>query len=337
VKDAGQRYSLLSVVDTTAARKVADIRIDGETLETMALDVFRPRLYLNNRAMNKVAVVDRWKNAVTAVWPVTMGKDNVAMALDEQHQRLFVGCRSGQVVVFDSNTGTELQALAIAKGIDDLEYDAASKRLYAIGGGVVDVFEESDADHFRALGSVAAGAQAKTAKLIPQINRYFVAVPQVGDRPAAIQVFEPLNTPPITPAVETPQAQPVHAPTALKLEMETLSTHPYLRKMGLHAVPPGGKDSVIIANANTSRIGVPSSAGDLAAVKDGKTYCAKRDDGAFYNLKLPLRDAAGRSVGILVMEIPFTSASSEAAAIRNAEEIRAALAKQIPDHARLFQ
>lgn len=61
--DAGKPYSLISVVDTTADKKVADIRIDGETLEAMALDVFRPRLYVNNRAKNQVAVVDRWKNA----------------------------------------------------------------------------------------------------------------------------------------------------------------------------------------------------------------------------------------------------------------------------------
>src|ERR1035438_5325000 len=146
-KDADQAFSMLTVVDTAASLKVAEIRIEGETLEAMALDAFRPRLYVNNKSKNQVAVVDRWKQAVVASWPVTMGKDNVAMALDEAHQRLFVGCRSGYVVVFDSNTGKELQALPIAKGVDDLEYDTTSKRLYSIGNGTVDVYEETDADH----------------------------------------------------------------------------------------------------------------------------------------------------------------------------------------------
>ena len=119
--------------------------------------------------------------------------------------------------------------------------------------------------------------------------------------------------------------------------MATLSAHPDLRKMGLHAIPPGGKESVIIANANTSRIGVKSSAGDLDAVKDGKTYCAGKEDGAFFNLKLPLQDAAGRTIGILVMEIPFTSAANEVEAVRKAEGIRHELAQQIPDRDSLFQ
>jgi hypothetical protein len=37
------------------------------------------------------------------------------------------------------------------------------------------------------------------------------------------------------------------------------------------------------------------------------------------------------------MEIPFTSAADEAAAIRTAEGIRHELARQIPDHDWLFQ
>ncbi|HEY3839481.1 MAG TPA: hypothetical protein VGL72_23075 [Bryobacteraceae bacterium] len=335
-KDVGKPFSLVSVIDTNAARKVAEIQVDGETLEAMTLDLWRPRLYLNNKAKNQVVVIDRWKNEVVAKWPVTMGTDNVAMALDEPHQRLFIGCRSGHIVVFDSNTGKELQSLGITKGVDDMEYDAPNKRLYAVGGGAIDVFEEKDADHYSMLGKVQAGAGAKTARLVPQINRYFVAVPQAGDHPASIQVFQPLHIAPMKP-IAAPEAAPVRAPHALELEMSRLSAHPDLRKMGLHAVPPGGHDSVIIANANTTRIGIKSSEGDLAAVKDAKTYCVRREDGAFYNLKLPLQDAAGRTIGILVMEMPFTSAADEKHAIHKAEEIRRELAQQIPDYASLFR
>jgi hypothetical protein len=335
-KDGGLPYSLVSVVDTTAGKKVADIRVDSDTLEAMALDVWRPRMYVNNRAQNRIAVIDRWKNTLIASWPVTMGQNNVAMGLDEAHQRLFVGCRSGQVVVFDTNTGKELQALAINKGIDDLEYDPASKRLYAVGGGVVNIYEEIDADHFRSLGSVTTGADAKTARLVPAINRYFVAVPQSSGAEASIQVFQPLNTPPAKPPAKEEIAEPVQAPRALQLESETLSSHPYLRKMGLHAIPPGGKDSVIIANFNTSRIGIKSSAGDLEAVKDGKTSCVRKDDGSFYNLKLPLKDTAGQVIGILVMEMPYSSAANELEAIAKAEQIRQDLAQQIPNAQSLF-
>jgi hypothetical protein len=69
-KDTVQSYSLLSVIDTDNASKIADLKIEGETLEAMALDIWRPRVYVNNRARNEVAVVDRWKQKVVASWPV---------------------------------------------------------------------------------------------------------------------------------------------------------------------------------------------------------------------------------------------------------------------------
>ena len=161
-KDAGESFSLLSVIDTTTEKKITDIKLDGETLEAMALDVYRPKLYIDNPAKNEIDVINRWNLSVIAKWPVTMGKRNVAMALDEAHQRLFTVCRSGQVVVFDSNTVKELQSFPIGTGVDDLTYDAASKRLYAAGNGSVDVLEQIDADHYKSLGRLEAGPLAGT-------------------------------------------------------------------------------------------------------------------------------------------------------------------------------
>ena len=334
-KDAGQNYSLLSVVDTSQNRKVKEMHIDGDTLEAMAIEVWRPRGYINNKAHNSIEVLDLWKNVVVATWPVTMGKGNVAMAVDEQHQRLFVGCRSGQIVVFDSNTGKELHSLPIATGIDDLQFDAATKRLYAVGGGAVSVFEENDADHFNPLSPVTISGKAATGLLVSEVNRFFVAVPS-GSAASTVQSFEPINTLPST-SVEEPEKLTVHAPKALDLDFATMAAHPELRKMGLHAAPPGSQDSVIIANVNTTRVGIKSTDGDISATKDGKTSCSKRDDGAFYGVKQPLEDASGRRIGILVMEIPFTAAADEAAAISKGIAIRHELAQQIPSYDSLFQ
>jgi hypothetical protein len=190
--DANQTYSMLSVVDTTAASKLADIKIDGDTLEAMALERSSPNLYVNNKAKNQVDVIDRAKRTLVASWPVTKAKTNVAMAFDEAHHRLFVGCRSGAIVVFDTGTGKELDALPIVKGVDDMVYDAASHRVYASGDGAVDVYEETGPDHYKMLGKVTTGPRAKTSRLVPQLYRYFVAVPQHGGTNAEILEYEVL-------------------------------------------------------------------------------------------------------------------------------------------------
>ncbi|MGH9433877.1 MAG: YncE family protein, partial [Terriglobia bacterium] len=141
--DAHQTYSTLSIISTTSGQKIADIKIDGDTLEAMAIDSPSSRLYVNNRAKNQVDVMDLGKHTILARWAVTLGKVNVAMAFDEPAHRLFVGCRSGEIVVFDTETGKELRALPIGKGVDDLVFDPASKRIYAScggGAGSVDVY-----------------------------------------------------------------------------------------------------------------------------------------------------------------------------------------------------
>jgi DNA-binding beta-propeller fold protein YncE len=190
--DVHQTYSMLSVVDTTAGKKVADIKIDGETLEAMALESSTPLLYVNNKAKNQVDVVDREKRSIVASWPVTKCKTNVAMAFDEANHRLFVACRTGNMVVLDTQSGKEITALPITKGVDDIVYDAASKRIYAACDGSVDIYQQSDPDQYKQLAQIPTGPMARTARLVPELKRYFVAVPQHGTDPAKILVFDVL-------------------------------------------------------------------------------------------------------------------------------------------------
>jgi DNA-binding beta-propeller fold protein YncE len=190
--NAHEPFTMLSVVDTSAATKLADIKIDGDTLEAMALEKSGDRLFLNNPAKNEVEIIDRKTNKLVASWPVKLGKGNATMALDESAHRLFVGCRSGAIVVFDSQSGKELQALPVGKGVDDLMFDPASKRIYATSGGTgaVDVYKESDADHYQSLGNVPSGPGAKTGLLVPQLGRLFVAVPPKGTTAGQVYVYQ---------------------------------------------------------------------------------------------------------------------------------------------------
>jgi DNA-binding beta-propeller fold protein YncE len=188
--DVHETYSMLSVVDTSAGKKVADIKVDGETLEAMALETSSPKIYVNNKAKNRVDVIDREKREILASWPITKGKTNVAMALDEANQRLFVACRSGDLVVFDTASGKELSGLPIATGVDDLVFDKESKRIYAAADGFVDVYQEESPDSYKLLAKVPSGPMGRTARLVPELKRYFVAVPPHDTTPSEVLVYE---------------------------------------------------------------------------------------------------------------------------------------------------
>ena len=192
-KDAGQKYSIISFVDTTAEKTVGAIKIDGDALEAMALEKNGPLLYINNKSKNQIDVIDRQQKKLIASWPITKGQNNTSIALDEKNHRLFVGCRSGKMVVLDTTSGKELLAVPMSKGVDDMMFDPARRRIYAScgdGQGSVDVFEQVDENQYKLLASVTSRPLGKTSLLSPELNRYFVSVPKSSGKSAAVLVYE---------------------------------------------------------------------------------------------------------------------------------------------------
>ena len=77
--DAHETFSMLSIVDTTHNLRVADVKIDGDTLEAIAIEKSTDKMYVNNAAKNEVTELDRKDRSVAASWPVKLGKRNVAI------------------------------------------------------------------------------------------------------------------------------------------------------------------------------------------------------------------------------------------------------------------
>ncbi len=131
-------------------------------------------------------------------------------------------------------------------------------------------------------------------------------------------------------------AQVVEAQLAQHIVTTTMSTHPELQKMGIHVIPPGQQDEIIVACSVPSKIGKKSSANDLAVKQSGKPGVKTVEQGSFYDLALSLNDAQKRPIGLLVMEMRFSGASSPSDAINKAETIRDGIGEQIPAMAALF-
>lgn len=190
-KDAKLNYVVLTEIATDTGEKVGEIKVPGDTVEAMALESGSRRMFVNNSAKNTVDVIDRDQREIVASWPLTLARMNVPIALDEPNRRLFIGCRDGHVVVMDTRTGKELQALPITTGrTDDMVFDPAKKRIYVATTGAVDVYSQIDADHYKLLQTVETNPVGKTARLVPELNRYFVASPRQNGGKAEVLVFD---------------------------------------------------------------------------------------------------------------------------------------------------
>lgn len=191
-EDAHQAESLVSVIDTNTNMKVGEVTISSPHVEAMAVDTASSRLYVNNTGKNQVDVIDREKYRFVTSWPVTLCKQNVPAAMDEVNQILFIGCRSGEISLFNVKTGKEIQGLPIAKGIDDLTFDPEGKRLYAscgAGEGSVYVFQQKSGDNYESLGEVPSGPGARNSRYIASLHQLYVSVPAHQGIPAEILVF----------------------------------------------------------------------------------------------------------------------------------------------------
>ena len=191
-REAHTPYSLISVIDTNASKKLRDIKIDSNHVEAIVLEKSGPRMFCNITGQNAVGVLDRNKTSLTATWPLPPGdKSNVAMAFDEANHRLFVSTRNpGKLIVLNSDTGKVIADLPSVGMVDDAAYDAKYKRVYVAGDGYLDVFQQQDADHYSLLGKVPGSFRAKTGILVPELNRYYLAVPHHDGKDAEVRVYD---------------------------------------------------------------------------------------------------------------------------------------------------
>ena len=193
-REAKTPYCLVSVVDTATDKKLADMKLESNRLESMALEKSGRRLFVNMTGANLIGVVDRDKRAVVQTWPITAAKDNVPMQYDETTHRLFVVTRKpSKLVVVNTDTGKEVTSLDVADYVDDLAYDAAHHRLYVPAGGgdgAISVVEQRGADDYKVVATIPTKPGAKTARLVPELNKYYVGVPAKDKQEAQILVFD---------------------------------------------------------------------------------------------------------------------------------------------------
>jgi hypothetical protein len=142
------------------------------------------------------------------------------------------------------------------------------------------------------------------------------------------------------PAQDASTYAKVSAPFAEELVNKVKAAHnDELVKLGIHAVPPGEKDNVIIANITPSKIGKKSSDGDMKNLTTGKPVAKRLDKDKTFDLLIPLADAKGRDLdgGFVVMEVPFTKARNEEEAIKIGIAVRDDFQKQIPSKKALYK
>jgi DNA-binding beta-propeller fold protein YncE len=183
-------YGLISVLDKDGKR-LDDVRIDGAHIEFLAAERTGPRMFVGITDRHAIGVVDRKKRSVVDTWVLPDAEENIPLALDQDHGRLFTASRKPpKLFVFDVTSGRIVASLPSVGDSDDMAYDAKQHRVYISGGdGFVSVYQQNDPDHYTLLANVPTGPGGSTSTFVPELNRLYVGVRR-GASGAELQIFD---------------------------------------------------------------------------------------------------------------------------------------------------
>jgi DNA-binding beta-propeller fold protein YncE len=189
--DAKLAYSVIEIVNTSTRKKIGEIKVDSTNIEAMGIEKNGSKIFANVRDKSSVGVIDREKRTVLSIWPLGDLHGNTPLIFDEANHRVFVaGRKPPTLAVLDSDSGKIITTLPTAEMTDDMAFDPAGKRIYVACNDFAVVYSQKDADHYEELGRAPTGFRAKTAILVPQLKRYYVAAPRHGQDSASVKVYE---------------------------------------------------------------------------------------------------------------------------------------------------
>ena len=183
----------VAVVDPATGKTLGEVKFDTDFTEGIAFEQKGNRAFVNVAGKHYVAVVDKKTHKVLATWPIKEGQNNAPIGLDEGNKRLFVVTRKPfRFVVLDTDTGATVASLDAPQRTNELVFDKANRRIYLTGDDYISVIEQKGADRYGEIARIPSDKGAKTAILVPELNRLYVAVAGKGTVKASVLQYEVL-------------------------------------------------------------------------------------------------------------------------------------------------
>jgi DNA-binding beta-propeller fold protein YncE len=183
--DRGSRR--MTAIDAKTGKIVATtVDLAGRT-EHLAADG-NGHVFLNMQSLGTLLKLDARDLKVVGTWPLAGCGQPSSMDIDRAHMRVFIGCRSGSLVVVDGANGKIVATQPIGPGVDALEFDPAKGLIFVStggGDGVLSIFHEDGADRYSLVENVKTLPGARTMALDHKTGVVYLPVADVDSAPAA--------------------------------------------------------------------------------------------------------------------------------------------------------
>jgi len=142
-------------------------------------------VYVNLEDKSEVVHIDSGKPAVEQHWPLAPCEEPSAMAMDTEHNRLFIGCHNKMMAVVDPSNGHVVTTFPIGQGVDAGRFDPGAQLAFAsCGDGTLTVAHEDSPDHMTVAQTVQTQRGARTMALDRKTHNVYLSVAEFKARPA---------------------------------------------------------------------------------------------------------------------------------------------------------
>jgi DNA-binding beta-propeller fold protein YncE len=176
----------ITAIDAKSGKVVGTIGPLGGRTEHGASDE-KGHIFLNLQDKGLLLRIDAQALKVTDTWSVAPCGQPSAMDMDKEHDRVFIGCRSGLFAAVDATSGRVVATLPIGPGVDALEFDPSRKQIYVSSGGAggsLSIFREDAPDAYALVEKVVTEPGARTLAVDHRTGRVYLPVATFGPAPA---------------------------------------------------------------------------------------------------------------------------------------------------------
>ena len=163
------------VIDPMAKKITAAIALAGEGPEDIVFDATEARAFQAVKTKNSIAVVDTATNQVHTHWPTAPLEGPHGMALAANVDALLVAGSNARLALLSLKDGHVIASAEIAKGVDQMAYDAGLHRAYcACSSGKISVYQV-DKDKLTSLGDVTSPQGARSVAVDQKTHTVWIA------------------------------------------------------------------------------------------------------------------------------------------------------------------
>jgi len=185
----------LTAIDAKTGKVVGAVDDLGGRTEHLASDE-AGHVFLNMQDVGKLHKIDAKDLKVLETWTVAppCGQPS-SMDIDRAHNRVFIGCRGGGnsqspapplLAVVDAANGRIVATQPIGPGVDALEFNATTGRIYVStggGDGALSIFHEDAPDKYSLMQTVRTMPGARTMALDRKTGKIYLPVADFGPAP----------------------------------------------------------------------------------------------------------------------------------------------------------